>query len=60
MNIIDKLQRVLQLRNPELDHVTLKLLFNLSFDTRLRERMVREGYLPKFVGMLCKLISSAN
>lgn len=52
MNIIDKLQRVLQIRNPELDHVTLKLLFNLSFDTRLRERMVREGYLPKFVGML--------
>ncbi|XP_034244618.1 kinesin-associated protein 3 isoform X2 [Thrips palmi] len=52
LNIIDKLQRVLQMGNAELDHVTLKLLFNLSFDTRLRERMVRAGYLPKLVGML--------
>lgn len=52
LNIIDKLQRVLLIGNTELDHVSLKLLFNLSFDTRLRERMVRAGYLPKLVGML--------
>lgn len=54
LNIIDKLQRVFQLGNPELDHVSLKLLFNMSFDMRLRERMVREGYLPKLVGMLAE------
>lgn len=46
--------------NPELDHVTLKLLFNLSFDTRLRERMVRVGYLPKLVGMLGKYLQVIN
>ncbi|KAE8748254.1 hypothetical protein FOCC_FOCC005093 [Frankliniella occidentalis] len=51
-HIIDRLQRVFQIGNPELDHVALKLLFNLSFDSRLKERMVREGYLPKLVGML--------
>lgn len=51
-NIIDKLPRLLQNSNIDLVVSTLKLLFNLSFDVKLRARMIRVGMLPKWVKLL--------
>lgn len=51
-NIIEKLPRLLQNNNTDLVQCTLKLLFNLSFDTKLRGRMIRVGLLPKLVKQL--------
>ncbi|KAK4880125.1 hypothetical protein RN001_008271 [Aquatica leii] len=51
-NIIEKLPRILESNNPDLIHLSLKLLFNLSFDEDLRMKMVKNGFLPKFVGLL--------
>lgn len=31
---------------------TLKLLFNLSFDTKMRGKMIRVGLLPKLIKFL--------
>lgn len=55
-NIIEKLFPLLQSKNPDLVHLTLKLLFNLSFDPELRMKMVKCGYLPKFISLLSKYI----
>nr|CAD7425413.1 unnamed protein product [Timema monikensis] len=52
LNVVEKLPRVLMMNHPDLIHITLKLLLNLSFDTLLRERMVRVGFLPKLVSLL--------
>lgn len=51
-NIIDKLPRLLQNSNADLVLSTLKLLFNLSFDAKLRARMIRVGILPKLIKLL--------
>lgn len=51
-NIIDKLPRLLQNNNIDLVLSTLKLLFNLSFDIKLRARMIRVGMLPKWIKLL--------
>lgn len=51
-NIIDKLPRLLQNSNTDLVSSTLKLLFNLSFDAKLRARMIRVGMLPKWIKLL--------
>ncbi|XP_053694535.1 kinesin-associated protein 3 isoform X2 [Sabethes cyaneus] len=51
LNIVDKLPRLLQSQK-DLVQVTLKLLFNLSFDARLRAKMIRVGFLPKLVTFL--------
>lgn len=51
-NIIDKLPRLLQNNNADLVLSTLKLLFNLSFDSKLRARMIRVGMLPKWIKLL--------
>lgn len=51
-NIIDKLPRLLQNNNTDLVLSTLKLLFNLSFDIKLRARMIRVGMLPKWIKLL--------
>ncbi|XP_055614070.1 kinesin-associated protein 3 [Uranotaenia lowii] len=51
LNIVEKLPRLLQSQK-DLVQVTLKLLFNLSFDARLRARMIRVGFLPKLVTLL--------
>lgn len=48
-NIVDKLPRLLQNNNADLVLSTLKLLFNLSFDAKLRARMIRVGMLPKWI-----------
>ncbi|XP_041972064.1 kinesin-associated protein 3 [Aricia agestis] len=47
--IIDKLSPLLDSANPDLVNVTLKLLFNLSFDTKLRNKMIKNNLLPKFI-----------
>ncbi|XP_058816467.1 kinesin-associated protein 3 [Topomyia yanbarensis] len=51
LNIVEKLPRLLQSQK-DLVQVTLKLLFNLSFDARLRAKMIRVGFLPKLVTFL--------
>ncbi|XP_036317889.1 kinesin-associated protein 3, partial [Rhagoletis pomonella] len=48
-NIIAKLPRLFQSGHTDLAQVTLKLVFNLSFDGALRRKMVGAGYLPKLV-----------
>lgn len=52
LNIIERLPRLLQSMHPDLIQVTLKLLYNLSFDSTLRSKMVRVGFLPKLVTFL--------
>ncbi|XP_023955234.2 kinesin-associated protein 3 [Bicyclus anynana] len=47
--IIEKLAPLLNSPNADLVNVTLKLLFNLTFDTKLRNKMVKVNLLPKFV-----------
>ncbi|KAL5275601.1 KIFAP3 family protein [Megaselia abdita] len=52
LNITSKLPRLIQCGHPDLVHVTLKLVFNLSFDGQLRAKMIRGGYLPMLVMFL--------
>lgn len=40
--------------SPDLVNVTLRLLFNLTFDTKLRSRMVKIGLLPKLISFISK------
>ncbi|XP_072936591.1 kinesin-associated protein 3 [Epargyreus clarus] len=47
--IIEKLAPLLDSPNADLVNVTLKLLFNLTFDTKLRNKMVKMNLLPKFM-----------
>ncbi|GBP64110.1 Kinesin-associated protein 3 [Eumeta japonica] len=47
--ITEKISVLLESSNADLVNVTLKLLFNLSFDTKLRNRMIKVGLLPKFI-----------
>ncbi|XP_017869033.1 PREDICTED: kinesin-associated protein 3, partial [Drosophila arizonae] len=49
LNIIAKLPRLFQNSHTDLVQVTLKLVFNLSFDATLRLKMVTAGYLPMLV-----------
>jgi len=55
MNVVEKLPTLVSSTNMDLIHVSLKLLFNLSFDPELRSRMVRVGLLPKLVNLLGKI-----
>ncbi|CAH0603200.1 unnamed protein product [Chrysodeixis includens] len=47
--IVEKLAPLMDSSNADLVNVTLKLLFNLTFDTKLRNKMVKLGLLPKFI-----------
>ncbi|CAH0700675.1 unnamed protein product [Spodoptera exigua] len=47
--IVEKLAPLLESSNADLVNVTLKLLFNLTFDTKLRNKMIKLGLLPKFI-----------
>ncbi|XP_058806309.1 kinesin-associated protein 3 isoform X2 [Phymastichus coffea] len=51
-NIIEKLPRLLSNTNPDLISSTLKFMFNLSFDVKLRVKMIKVGLLPKFIKLL--------
>lgn len=52
LNLIEKLPRILMIEDPNLQNSTLRLLFNLSFDTKLREKIIKIGFLPKLVSLL--------
>lgn len=52
LNIVDRFPRLLQTGDAELTQVTLDLIFNLSFDGRLRAQMIQIGMLPKLVTFL--------
>jgi hypothetical protein len=56
LNIVEKLPKLLDSRSPDLVHLTLKLLFNLSFDTKLRYKIVKVGFLPNFISLLSEYI----
>lgn len=47
--IIEKIAPLLDSSNADLVNVSLKLLFNLTFDTKLRNKMIKIGLLPKFI-----------
>ncbi|XP_075158382.1 kinesin associated protein 3 isoform X3 [Haematobia irritans] len=49
LNIVSKLPRLFQSGHTDLVQVTLKLVFNLSFDGPLRKKMIVAGYLPMLV-----------
>nr|NP_727512.3 kinesin associated protein 3, isoform G [Drosophila melanogaster]AAF48025.4 kinesin associated protein 3, isoform G [Drosophila melanogaster]AAQ22539.1 LD13052p [Drosophila melanogaster] len=49
LNIVAKLPRLFQSTHTDLVQVTLKLVFNLSFDGGLRRKMIAAGYLPMLV-----------
>ncbi|XP_026848654.1 kinesin-associated protein 3 isoform X2 [Drosophila persimilis] len=49
LNIVAKLPRLFQSTHTDLVQVTLKLVFNLSFDGGLRRKMISAGYLPMLV-----------
>ncbi|XP_062138534.1 kinesin-associated protein 3 [Drosophila sulfurigaster albostrigata] len=53
LNIVAKLPRLFQNAHTDLVQVTLKLVFNLSFDGGIRRQMIAAGYLP----MLIKFIN---
>lgn len=49
LDIVDKFPRLLQSSSADLLQMTLKLIFNLSFDGPLRGKMIRAGLLSKLV-----------
>lgn len=49
LNVVERLPRLLHMHNPDLVQVTLKFMFNLSFDGNLRSKMIRLGMLSKLV-----------
>ncbi|GAB6027026.1 Kinesin-associated protein 3, variant 2 [Chamberlinius hualienensis] len=51
-HIIEKLSPLLTTSNEDLLNVTLRLLLNLSFDTELKNRMVKVGLLPLLIQQL--------
>lgn len=63
LNIIEKLPKILILSmkgNNNLVDNLLPLLYNLSFDRKLCEQMIRVGFLPELVKMAEKCCSSTN
>lgn len=54
LGFVDKLPELLDAgaSSPDLLNVTLRLLFNLTFDTKLRNRMVKIGLLPKLISYI--------
>lgn len=52
LNVVEKLPRLLLTNHPDLIQVTLKFIFNLSFDGPLRAKMIRMGLLSKLVTFL--------
>lgn len=51
-NILDKLPRMLDSKSADLVHLTLKLLFNLSFDNKFRSKMIKSGFIPKVINFM--------
>lgn len=51
-DIIKKINRFIPCQNPLLTHIGLRLLFNLSFDPEIRQRISAIGMIPKLVELL--------
>lgn len=51
-NLIVKLMQFLTCSSSPLINISLRLLFNLSFDTEIRNQMVKAGYIPKLISLL--------
>ncbi|KAG7526402.1 kinesin-associated protein 3-like [Solea senegalensis] len=52
VDTVERLARLVPCDHEDLLNVTLRLLFNLSFDSGLRAKMVEVGLLPKLTGLL--------
>lgn len=52
VNGVERLARLVPCDNEDLLNMTLRLLFNLSFDSGLRAKMVEVGLLPKLTALL--------
>jgi hypothetical protein len=52
LSLIEKLPRLLHSSNQDLIKITLKLIFNLSFDGQFRSKLIRNGLLPMFVQLM--------
>ncbi|XP_066251410.1 kinesin-associated protein 3 [Euwallacea similis] len=51
-NVVEKLPKMLTSKSADLVHLTLKLLFNLSFDNKLRSKMIKNGFIPKVINFM--------
>jgi hypothetical protein len=60
LNVVEKLPKLLQANNFEVEKATLALLFNLSFDAKLRDKMIRVGFLQKLVTLLGNILIIHN
>ncbi len=57
-NVVEKIGQLFPSRSEELVVVAIKLLFNLSFDTSLRSRMIAAGlldHIAPLLGWFCAL-----
>lgn len=52
INLAEKLPRLLHTNNQDLIKITLKLIFNLTFDGQFRGKLIRIGLLPMFVQIM--------
>lgn len=56
VGLIDRLPKLLDqaVHSADLTNVTLRLIFNLTFDTKLRTRLVKIGLLPQLISFISK------
>nr|XP_032814441.1 kinesin-associated protein 3 isoform X1 [Petromyzon marinus] len=52
LGVVEKLTRLVPCAHEDLLNITLRLLFNLSFDSGLRAKMVQAGLLPKLSDLI--------
>jgi hypothetical protein len=52
LNLVDALSKFLPCSSQPLVNITLRLLFNLSFDKELRDQMLKAGFVPKLTALL--------
>lgn len=55
VDTVERLARLVPCDHEDLLNLTLRLLFNLSFDSGLRAKMVEVGLLPKLTALLGKI-----
>ena len=51
-SVIEKLAPLLSSQNSDLINAVVRLLLNLTFDSKVRERMVKAGMLARLVALL--------
>lgn len=52
LEIMEKLSSFIPNQNDDLLNITLRLVLNLTFDTELREKAVKNGLVPKLVNLV--------